>query len=327
MIKLLALILIVPGLALSAAEKLFDDPVIAKGKGVEVRQSQLDEAFVLLKANRATAGEPLSPLAEPKIRRQILDKMIATQLLIGKATPSDRDEGKKFADKYVEEMKGRAPSEASFKRQLRALGSSYEQYQADVLEQAITKTVIDRELKNREIVTDQDIKKFYDENPELFEEAEEARVRQILFATRKIPTGEDLGPGVRREKRAAAEKVLQRAKAGEDFAKLAREYSDDPQSKEKGGELKYTKGTRSVPPEFEAAVSSVAVGGLTDIVETVFGFHIIKVEEKTPPKRLSIDKVQDKIKEAILQARVQKKLPDYVEELRKKAEVTVNYDE
>ena len=69
-----------------AADKLFADPIVAKGKGVEVHQSQVDDAWTSFKANRAAAGDPVIPGAAPKIRRQIVEKLVSTQLLLGKAT-------------------------------------------------------------------------------------------------------------------------------------------------------------------------------------------------------------------------------------------------
>ena len=224
-------------------------------------------------------------------------------------------------------MKAKATSEAAFKRQLIALGTSPEQYQADVLEQAISKAVIDRELKKKEIVTDADIRKFYEENPDLFLEPEQFRVRQILVATGEIPSGVPLTPPVLKEKKAIADKALQRARAGEDFAKLVQEYSEDPKSKEKGGEITFTKGSQEVPVQFEAAAGTLAPNQISDLVQTVFGYHIIKLEQKIPGKKSDINQVQEKIREAILQSRVQNKLGAYLDDLKKQAGVKITLPE
>jgi parvulin-like peptidyl-prolyl isomerase len=325
--RMILLILLGALVHVRAADKLFADPVVAKGNGVEVHQSQVDDAWTSFKANRAAAGEPVIPGAGPKIRRQIVEKLVSTQLLMGKATTKDREEGKAFADKYVAEMKAKATSEAAFKRQLIALGTTPEQYMADVLEQAISKAVIDRDLKKKEIVSDADIRKFYDENPDLFLEPEQFRVRQILIATREIPSGVPLSPPVLKEKRAIADKALQRARAGDDFAKLVQEYSEDPKSKEKGGEVTFTKGSGEVPVQFEAAAATLASNQISDLVQTVFGYHIIKLEERIPGKKSDINQVQEKIREAILQTRVQKKLGAYLDDLKKQADVKITLAE
>jgi parvulin-like peptidyl-prolyl isomerase len=315
------------GFVAGAEEKLFDDPIVAKGKGVEVRQSQVDEAWTSFKANRAASGEPVIPGAGPKIRRQIVEKLVSTQLLLSKATAKDREEGKAFADKYIDESKSKARSEAAFNRQLLALGTTYEQYHADVLEQAISKAVIDRELKKKEIVTEEEIRKFYEDNPDLFFDPEQFRVRQILIASREIPSGNPLTPSVLRGKRATAEKALARARKGEDFTKLVKEYSEDPKSKNTGGELSFTKGSGVVPVQFEAAAATLGPNQISDLVQTVFGWHIIKLEERIPGKKADINQVQEKIREAVLQVRVQKKLGQYLDDLKKQAEVRITIQE
>ena len=80
------------------------------------------------------------------------------------------------------------------------------------------------------------------------------------------------------------EGLLKRARAGEDFAKLAKEYSEDPGSKDKGGEYKFPRG--QMVPEFEAAAFSLGTNQVSDIVTTRFGYHIIKLSEKIPARKV-----------------------------------------
>src|SRR5262245_36673083 len=85
--------------AASAADSLFADHVIAKCNGIEIRDSDLQEAYVGFKAARAALGQGMPPVAESAMRQQVLEKLIATKLLLAKATPADHEEGKKTAEK------------------------------------------------------------------------------------------------------------------------------------------------------------------------------------------------------------------------------------
>ena len=303
--------------------ELFADPVVVKGKGLQIRESDVEEAFVGHKAAAAAVGKPLPGALDAQLKARILEKLIVTKLIAARATPGDRDEGRKTTDLLIAEGKKSAGSEASYRRRLLAVGSSPEEYEAEVLEQAIVQTVIERELGKKEIITDAQVRKYYEEHAEAYREPEQAKVQHILFATRKIPSGEPLPLEQRLAKKMAAEKAAARARAGEDFGKLVAELSDDPESKSKNGELTFTKGRGIVPPEFESAALSLEVGKISDPVQSIFGFHIIKLLEIIPPGMVPFEKVADVIRTGLRREAVQKKLPEFVEQLKKEAGVEI----
>jgi parvulin-like peptidyl-prolyl isomerase len=310
--------------SLSAAERLFPDPVVAKGTGFQVLESEVDEAFSGFKAARAAMSKPMPPVPESSLRREMLDKIVATRLLLARATPTDREEGKKMADKLIADTKAQARSEKSFQMQLTVLGTTVEKYEQEVLNQATVKAVIDRELKNKEIVSDLEAKKYYDEHPNLFQEPEKARVQHILFTAREIPSGEPLPQAEVEKKRAKAEALLKRIRTShEDFAKLVAENSEEPLTDQKKGDLVIRKGENNAPPSFEAAAFSLKPGQVSDLVTSPFGFHIIKLIEITPASTIPLDKVVDRIRDRLKEQRVQAKLPDYLKKLREEAKVEI----
>ena len=132
--------------------------------------------------------------------------------------------------------------------------------------------------KSAILITDEAIKQYYDDHARDFEEV---RVRHILVSNDPAKDGASANktPEMKKsEARQKAEMILNRVRGGEDFAKLVKEYSDDPGSKDNGGEYKFSRGV--MVAEFENASFKLKPGEISDLVETVFGFHIIKVEER-----------------------------------------------
>lgn len=120
---------------------------------------------------------------------------------------------------------------------------------------------------------------------------DQVRARHILISTIDKATNTPLPEEKKAEAKKKAEEILAKAKAGDDFAELAKEYSEDPGSKDNGGE--YTFGYGKMVPEFETAAFSLKPGEISDLVETNFGYHIIKVEEKIASTPEDIEKAKD----------------------------------
>jgi parvulin-like peptidyl-prolyl isomerase len=167
------------------------------------------------------------------------------------------------------------------------------------------------------LVTDADVEQYYKEHPEEFEEA---RVRHILISTSPEEAPHTPHPGkdeaeahgdkpkalTKEEAKKKAQAILDRIRKGEDFAKLAEEYSGDPSSKSKGGDTGYfAKG--AMVPEFEKAAFSLKPGEVSDLVETQFGYHIIKGEDhriKPATDEATKKQISDKVKQTKLEAHI-----------------------
>lgn len=264
---------------------LFPDAVVAKGKGVEIKRSQLDDTVSSIKATYAARGQALPPEHVALLEQQVLERLIQIQLLLAKATDADKAKGKEVCAKRIAEIKTRAGSEEALNRQLKSVGTSQDELRAKMTEESTAETVLERELKPH--VTDEDVKKYYDDNPSRFEQPEMVRASHVLISTRDPETGKELSDDKKAAKRKLAEDVLKRARAGEDFAKLAKEYSEDPGSKDKGGEYIFPR--KKMVPEFETAAFALKPNEVSDIVTTQFGYHIIKLSEKIPAKVAKLD--------------------------------------
>ncbi len=345
-----------------ATSTLFDDPVVVRGKGFEVKRSQIEDAFIAYAANLAARGETLAESQRPLREAQLLDRLIITRLLINRATDGDRTRAKELSGKFIAEARRATTSEEMFRRQLKAAGMSQEIFTNRVMEQALAEAVIERELKPKVTVTDAQIQEFYNTGSDLLvkemevgienmgrnpnttigelaearkrvsdvkklnlaklEQPEKVRVAHILIGTRDRDTDEELKPDQKKLKRAQADKLLARARSGEDFARLVKEFSEDKGSAETGGGYVFSRND-PFAPEFKAAAFSLGMNQISDIVTTVFGYHIIKLQERIPAKKLDFAKVAPEIKEALTQQVLQSKMPEYFADVKKGAAIEI----
>ena len=144
----------------------------------------------------------------------------------------------------------------------------------------------------RVTVTEKDIREYYESNPEKFEEPKTVQARHILIKVAENATPEEVESARKR-----AEDVLKMAKEGQDFATLARKYSEGP-TKAKGGELGTFRREAMVKPFADKAFSMEA-GEISEPVRTRFGWHIIKVEKVNPAKTLTLDEAREDIRKKL----------------------------
>ncbi|HYV26822.1 MAG TPA: peptidylprolyl isomerase, partial [Candidatus Eisenbacteria bacterium] len=303
----------------SKLSDLFSDAIVAKGKGVEIKRNQLDEEVIRTKAAYAARGTQ----PPPELDARVLDGLIGSKLILGKATDADKAKAKEVFDTSMATYKKEnkitdADFDEKLATQLRMQGITKEDWIKQQIDQATIPVVLEREMKIN--ITDTDVKKFYDENPARFEEPEMVRAAHILLSTRDA-SGKELPEDKKAAKRKQMEDILKRARGGEDFAKLAKEYSEDPGSKDKGGEYTFPRG--QMVPEFEAAAFSMNTNQISDIITTQYGYHIIKLYEKIPAKKAEFDKVAPKIKDMLKGRAIQEKVKDYIDGLKKEAGVEI----
>jgi parvulin-like peptidyl-prolyl isomerase len=299
---------------------LFGDETIAKGKGFEIKRSQLDDAVISLKASLTARGDQIPPDRLALIERQVLERLIQIQALLKKATDADRTSGKEVSGKSVDLLLKRAGTEEALSRQLKAVGMTLDELRGRLLDEATAEAVVERELKIE--ITDDQTKKFYDEHPAEFEMPEMVRLSQIFLATRESGTNTELSDEKKAAKRKQAEALLKRARDGEDFTKLAEEFSDDPAVKMNHGEYKFSR-MDQVMDDIKSAAFTMNTNQVSDIISSPVGLHILKLSEKIPAAKVELAKVSDNVKTVLKQQALQKVLPDYLEKLKKDAEIQI----
>jgi len=302
--------------AADAMTKLFGDPVVAKGTGFEIKRSALDEVVSGARANAAAQGQQLPP----DFQASVLNQLLTIQLLLQKATPADQVAGKAEADLQFTNLLKRFGSQEAFQRQLTAVGMTVDDLRGKATQEAVAKATLKRELGIN--VTDAEAQAYYTNHAADFEEPETAHVQHILLMTIDPATRTSLSSNTIASKRKQIDDLLKRAKAGEDFGALAKQYSEDPGSKENNGELpEFPRG--QMVPEFEAAAFSLAPNQISDVVTTQFGYHIIKLLDKKPAKKIDYATAAAEIKEGLGRMKIAKVAPAYIKNLRAEYKVEI----
>ena len=192
---------------------------------------------------------------------------------------------------------------------------------AYVMDDFLSKEYLEKVIMRQTTVSEADLKEFYTQNKNNLAVPEQVRARHILF---KVDP--DSAEDEKSKVKGKAEAVLKRAKAGEDFEKLAETYSDDQSSRASGGDLGYFPAGRMLP-EFEGVAFYTDPGEISDIVETKYGFHIIKVEDHIEARERSFKEMKDYIREKLQQQVVMFKIQKYIQEAVEKAGIKIYSDQ
>jgi peptidyl-prolyl cis-trans isomerase C len=300
---------------------------------------------ILEQFKRVTPPTEQSAARVSEIKKKVLDQMVDDRLLAQEAKKKAIKVSQLEVDDGVKKVRSRFATEAEFNQELQKEGMTYEAFRKHIQEQIGTIKLIDQEVKAKTTPpSDAEVKQLYETltaiiqdkkipgshtSTELDELKQIARMMQHRFGEGirarhiliRVPPNAS-----KQEKDAALAKikdVQKQLKAGGDFADLAKKYSEDPGSKDRGGDLgPFSKG--DMVDSFEKAAFALNVGDTSDIVTTDFGYHIIRVEEKRAARKFDYDDVKDDLKEYLFQQSAAKKFEDYIKELRSKAEIKVN---
>ena len=300
----------------AAMTALFGDPVVVKAKGFQIKRSELDQVVSGAKANAAAAGQQLPP----EFAVSVLDQLISIQTLLQTATVADKTAGQIDADTQYTNLLKKFISPEAFDRQLKAVGMTVADLRAKATQEAVAKAALKRQLSIN--VTDDEARDYYNKHSADFEQPELVHARHILLMTIDPSTRMPLTTNSVAAKRKQIEDIRKQILGGADFATLAKQYSEDPGSKENGGELpEFSRG--QMVPEFEAAAFALGTNQVSEVVTTQYGFHVIKVLDKTPAKKIDFTTADQDIKDGLARLKIAKLAPDYVKKLRVDQQVEV----
>jgi peptidyl-prolyl cis-trans isomerase C len=189
---------------------------------------------------------------------------------------------------------------------------------ANLLDQYIANRYVAKEVTATATVTDEELKAYYREHEKELLLPEAVRARHILIlAAQQSPSPE------KAKARARAEHLLEQVRKGEDFAQLAREHSDDRDSGARGGELGLLSPGGTNSPEFEKAVFALKSGEVSGIVETAFGYEIIKVDQRSDRRPATFEESREYIRNLLREQNRQKTAQQFLETLARETGLEV----
>ncbi|NDY41804.1 peptidylprolyl isomerase [Dissulfurirhabdus thermomarina] len=182
----------------------------------------------------------------------------------------------------------------------------------DLANTVLAQEMLEREIGAKVSVTDEELKAYYAENKDKFAQPEMVRARHIL-----IRVGQGADEKTRAKAEAKARDIRKQIRKGADFADLAKKYSEDPGTRDKGGELGFFPKGRMVP-EFEKAAFALKKGEVSQPVRTAFGYHLIQVEDRKAASVPTLASVEGQVRQQLQQEKQQEALDALLADLEKR---------
>ena len=271
---------------------------LATVNGASIKQNAVDTYVEFLK-NQDPTQVPAENTPEFKtLQANILDSLIVLKVLENYADKNNFKVTQKEIDEAYQEIVKNYPSESDFEKDLVAKKVDKDFLIAQISSQVLRDKIFADATKNITI-PDAEVKQYYDENKEtLFKVPEQIQVSHILIQF-NVPEGQELTEQLKKEANDKIKVVQEKLESGEDFATLAKSYSEDTASKENGGDIGLISEGQTIK-EFEDAAFALKVGEVNDIVETAYGYHLIKVTDHKDEYIKDFSEVIDTIKSYLL---------------------------
>jgi len=306
--------------------------VVAKVNGVSLASEVLQRELFAFRFQSKQMGKEIKPEQEYSIARELLKSAVARELIVQKAKSLGINITDDKVDLQLKNIEDQFPSHESF---ITAL--AFQHLNIASLKEKIQRTLLEDELMRREIapkvkVNDEAMKKYYDDNKASFTKPVMYRVSHI-HTTTISPAGkpedkadqekaERLTKMINAEAKEKISSILKKVQAGEDFADLAKRFSEDKASKDTGGVLGELH-PGSTLPEISEAMTKLKEGATSGIIKSKFGYHILKLDEIIPSKLIPFSDTKTDIMNLLLKMETEKLFTTYVEDLGNQAKIEV----
>ncbi len=305
--------------ALIASDALSQTEKVPDARVAIVNDTPITEADVTLEVKRImfqakAMQKPIDESMMLSMREKVIDSLINRELLFQQSKAKGITTDEADIDNNIDLIKQRLEVGQSFESLLLEMGISIETMRTQVAQASAIQKLLEVAVYPQAMVSEKESRIFFENNPQYFKKPEEVKASHILI---------QVTPAANDEEKLAARKKIEdvqnKLAAGDDFANLARQYSEGP-SNVNGGDLGYFDRTKMVKP-FSDAAFDLKPGQVSDIVETRFGYHLIKVYDKKAKTSYVFEDIKDRLGELLQQQKIQEETVRYLEELRRTASV------
>jgi peptidyl-prolyl cis-trans isomerase C len=308
-----------PGAPVAAAAPVKPVPpqlpdVLAKVNGETIGRPEFELAVRTLEA-RAQSAVPIEQ--RDQVYRQVLDRIVGYKLLLQETRTRKIVAAAGEVDSRLQQKKTQFPNEDAFKKALVDRGITLEKLRQETGETIAVNQLLEKEIEPQVKIEEKDISDFYAKNKQEFKQAESVKASHILI---RLPEKADAA--ARAKAKSQADLILKQLTGGAKFDELARKNSQDPGSAKNGGDLGFFSKGQMVPA-FENAAFALKPGQTSGVVETPFGYHIIRVTETRPARELPLEEVKDQIKNYLTDQMRSAKSEAFIQSLRAKGKVEI----
>jgi len=282
--------------------------------GTVITMGEVEREMSIVQARISARGGRLSDAQVSDMRPKVLENLIDRELLFQESRNRDIKVEETEVNKRLSGLKKRFPDKAQFKKMLSEMKMSEKALNSKVRQEIAIQKFIEKQFANDVSIQDSEIKAYYDSHTDSFKQPGKVRASHILL---KVDPKADKSTRAKVQKK--LEEVRKRLEKGEDFAALAREFSECP-SKKKGGDLGFFSRGQMAKP-FEDASFALETGKMSGIVKTRFGYHLIKATDKKPEKKLAYKDVKEKVGNYLGKMKIRDKVLAFLEKYREKAVV------
>ena len=294
-----------------------DENYVAVVNGKKIPKETLDRKVNLIKNRYASMGQKLDGQRLSKLKDNILNNLIEKELLYQESQEQAVTVDSAEIQSQMDQIKNKFSNQEEFEKKIKEMDYTEPLLKQQIRENLAIQALIDEKVAADVEVTDKKIKSYYESNKKEFSVPEKIKARHIL-----VKTSQDADDDEKTKAKNKIQEVQKKLKQDGDFAELAKKHSEGPSSKN-GGDLGFFSRGQMVK-SFDEAAFALDTGEVSDIVETRFGYHLIKVEDRKPGEQKPFAEVKDSIRQQLKQKQVSQKLDPFIESLKQKYPIDKN---